>query len=202
MQREFYLGVPLLIASPAMRRLLERVRRVAEGDAPVLITGEGGTGKSLLARAVHHCSPRRSRPWLEVDCELLTRGVFELAREGTLFLDEIGALKNQVLHDLTRSLEQYRCRLVAATRGEPRLDWVRVHVPPLRERGDDILPLAEFFLRQANPDARLSPDSCRALRAYHWPGNVRELRDVITTAAVVNPGSWLRAGDMAVGTAA
>ena len=148
-------------------------------------------------------------------------GLFELANSGTIFLDEIGELEPRMQVKLLRVLDgtpYYRLggvrkitvdvRVIAATNQDlregvaqgrfrsdlyHRLSQIDLHVPPLRDRLDDIVPLAEFFLRQQNPQLRLAPDAMERLRHYRWPGNIRELRNVITKAAVLSRDVEIRA---------
>ena len=234
-QQHCFLGVDAIVASPAMRRCLELVECVARTSACVLISGETGAGKEIVARAVHHFSLRASRPWVDVNCSALPEslieselfgyergaftgadasrpGLFELAHTGTLFLDEIGELEPRMQVKLLRVLDGtpfYRVggrrkvevdtRIVAATNQRLeelvasgrfrsdlfyRLNQCAVRVPPLRERKEDILALAEHFLRQYNPLATLAEDALQYLLDYDWPGNVRELRNVVMSALV------------------
>lgn len=234
-----FLGLTVIVASPLMRRLLERVRQVATSPVAVLLTGETGVGKEAIARALHHYSPRREQPWVDISCaalpeqlvesELFGRekgayssadsskpGLFELAHRGTLFLDEVGELPLHVQAKLLRVLDgagffrlggtrkvYVDVRIVAATnrplaelveRGRFRADLyhrlaqVELAVPPLRERPEDIVPLAEHFLLQVAPGKRLSEAAKSLLQNYSWPGNVRELRNVISAAAVTCGG--------------
>src|SRR5690349_15827198 len=234
-----FLGMPAVIRSEAMRRLLQFVERVGRSSAAVLITGESGTGKELIARALHTCSPRAGRPWIDLNCaalpELLIEselfgyekgafsgaaatkaGMFELAQTGSVFLDEIGELPPRMQVKLLRVLDNapyYRlggtrkisvdARIIAATNQDleqamaagqfrrdlyHRLGQVRVHVPALRDRQDDIAPLAQFFLEQQEQRLRLSPEALDALERYRWPGNVRELRNAVVQAAVMADG--------------
>jgi len=235
-QAKTYLGMQAIFSSPAMQELLGLVERIAQTNAAVLITGESGSGKELIARAVHHYSLRCSRPWVDVSCAALPEhlveselfgyekgafsgadspkpGLFELANHGTLFLDEVGELEPRMQVKLLRVLDgvaYYRLggtrkvtvdvRVVAATnqdlermveagqfRGDlyHRLGQISLRVPPLRERREDIVPIAKHFLTQANPRMSFSDDALAALEQYSWPGNVRELRNVITKAAVL-----------------
>ena len=235
-QAKTYLGMQAIFSSPAMQELLELVERIAQTNAAVLITGESGSGKELIARAVHHYSLRCSRPWVDVSCAALPEhlveselfgyekgafsgadspkpGLFELANHGTLFLDEVGELEPRMQVKLLRVLDgvaYYRLggtrkvtvdvRVVAATnqdlermveagqfRGDlyHRMGQISLRVPPLRERREDIVPIAKHFLTQANPRMSFSDDALAALEQYSWPGNVRELRNVITKAAVL-----------------
>src|SRR3984893_2801248 len=192
-----FLGMPAVVASPAMQELLAMVQRVAQTQASVLIQGESGSGKELIARALHHYSLRCSKPWVDVSCAALPEhlveselfgyekgafsganspkpGLFELAHNGTLFLDEVGEIEPRMQVKLLRVLEgapYYRLggvrkvsvdvRVIAATNQDldqmigtgrfradlyHRLGQINLRVPPLRERTEDILPLAEHFL--------------------------------------------------------
>jgi len=237
-----FLGMPVLVASPAMHELFRRVQQIAALPVTVLVTGETGAGKEIVARALHCFSPRNNQPWVDISCaalpehlvesELFGRqrgayssadsakpGLFELAHRGTLFLDEIGELPLAAQAKLLRVLDgagfyrlggvrkiQVDVRLIAATNrdlGElaqqgrfrqdlyHRLVQVQLRVPPLRERPEDIVPLAEHFLSQIAPQKRLSPEAQRLLLGYSWPGNVRELRNVVTAAAVACPADTI-----------
>ena len=233
---QHFLGMPAVIASPTMRAVLDMVERVARTTASVLITGESGSGKELIARAIHHHSMRSARPWVDVSCAALPEhlieselfgyekgafsgadnpkpGLFELAHTGTLFLDEIGELEPKMQVKLLRVLDgtpYYRLggtrkvtvdvRIIAATNQDleagvrngkfrndlfHRLSQIHINVPPLRERRDDILPLANYFLEQQNPLLHFDRDAQQALLSRFWPGNVRELRNTIIRAAVL-----------------
>lgn len=233
-----------IISSPAMLQLLDLVQRIAQTNAAVLITGESGSGKELIARAVHHYSLRCAKPWVDVSCAALPEhlveselfgyekgafsgadspkpGLFELANHGTLFLDEVGELEPRMQVKLLRVLDgvaYYRLggvrkvsvdvRVVAATnqdlesmvergqfRGDlfHRLGQICLRVPPLRERQEDIVPLAQHFLQQSNPRLSFSASALRLLQSHTWPGNVRELRNTVTKAAVLARGSEIMA---------
>jgi DNA-binding NtrC family response regulator len=230
-----FLGVPAVIASPAMRSVLDLTERVARTSASVLITGETGVGKEIVARAIHHYSLRTNRPWVDFSCAALPEhlveselfghekgafsgadtakaGLFELANTGTLFLDEVGELDLRMQVKLLRVLDgvpYYRvggqkkvavdARIIAATNQDLdaaikhrrfrsdlfyRLSQCQIRVPPLRERQDDIVPIAQYFLHEHTVRATFSEEAKRALERYHWPGNVRELRNVVTRAVV------------------
>ncbi len=228
-------GVSLLLASPIMHRFMRMVDRVAGHNESVLVTGETGTGKELIARTIHQSSHRRSRPWIDINCAALPEnlveselfgyekgaftgadsskpGLFELADKGTLFLDEIGELQLQTQVKLLRVLDGnpfYRLsghrkikvdvRIVAATNQDldaavaagrfrqdlfHRLGQFQLRVPPLRERPEDIIALAEHFLSLKAPNSSFAPDAVSALLSHSWPGNVRELRNLIARVAV------------------
>jgi two-component system, NtrC family, nitrogen regulation response regulator GlnG len=242
----------LIGQSPLMRELFRAIGRVAASGLGVLITGETGTGKELVARALHRESARASRPFVALNtaaipAELLESelfghevgaftgaarrhaGRFEQAAGGTLFLDEIGDMPLPLQTRLLRVLaagEFYRVggreliradtRVIAAThqdleakvvRGEfradlvHRLDVVRLHLPPLRERREDIPLMAEQFLARAAaasgaPSKRFSPAALGALRDYAWPGNVRQLENLCQRLAVLAPGREIAVGDL------
>jgi DNA-binding NtrC family response regulator len=247
-----YLGMQAIVSSPAMLQLLELVERISQTSAAVLISGESGSGKELIARAVHHYSLRCTRPWVDVSCAALPEhlveselfgyekgafsgadspkpGLFELANHGTLFLDEIGELEPRMQVKLLRVLDgvaYYRLggvrkvtvdvRVVAATNQDleemvecgrfrkdlyHRLGQICLRVPPLRERAEDIVPLADHFLQQSNPRVSFSNEALAALASHSWPGNVRELRNVVTKAAVLTRGSEIQAADLVLGQA-
>jgi DNA-binding NtrC family response regulator len=243
--RERRLAKQVVGESPAFRRLQEIVEQVAESEVgSILIQGESGSGKNVLARQVHHLSPRRERPLIEVSCatipetlleselfghekgaftdaKALKRGVFELAEGGTVVLDEIGELRLDLQAKLLHFLEERRFRRVGGTReiqvdvrvvgltnrdlsamvrdGRFRADlFYRLNVfpiaaLPLRERPEDILPLARHFLRNIRPKlgerfTGFEPAAERLLTSYPWPGNVRELRNVVERALVLERG--------------
>jgi len=240
-------GMPAVVRSQPMRDVIARVVRVAQANAAVLITGESGVGKELIARAIHHNSLRCTAAWVDINCGALPEhlveselfghekgafsgadqakpGLFELAHKGSLFLDEIGELPPRMQVKLLRVLDgvpHFRLggvkkvsadvRIIAATnrnltdaiRGGGfrsdlyhRLSQVQIKVPPLRERPDDIVPLAEFFLEQQDPSRRFAADALEALRNHSWPGNVRELRNIVTQTAILADGLELRASDL------
>jgi PAS domain S-box-containing protein len=228
-------GAAFILASPLMHRFMRMMDRVAGHTESVLITGETGTGKELIARSIHQSSHRRSRPWVDINCAALPEnlveselfgyekgaftgadaskpGLFELADKGTLFLDEIGELQLQTQVKLLRVLDGYPfyrlgghrkikvdVRIVAATNQDleaavtagrfrqdlfHRLGQFQLRVPPLRERPEDIVALAEHFLKLKAPASSFTPDAVSALLSHSWPGNVRELRNLIARVAV------------------
>ncbi len=228
-------GTSLILASPVMHRFMRMVDRVASHTESVLVTGETGTGKELIARTIHQSSIRRARPWIDINCAALPEnlveselfgyekgaftgadssraGLFELADKGTLFLDEIGELQLQTQVKLLRVLDGYpfyrlgghrkilvEVRIVAATNQDldaavsagrfrqdlfHRLGQFQLRVPPLRERPEDIIALAEHFLKLKSPGSSFAPDAVSALLSHSWPGNVRELRNLIARVAV------------------
>jgi NtrC-family two-component system response regulator AlgB len=229
--------------APPMRAVLEIVSRAARADVSVLFRGESGTGKGVIARAMHLESPRHDRSFITVSCPTLTeellaselfghaKGAFtgairdqpgrvEVAEGGTLFLDEIGDMPASLQAKLLRFLQEKTfervgetrtrkadVRVVAATNRDLeadvasgrfredlffRLNVIDVRVPALRERREDILPMAKrflaFFARSlGRPVATLSPAAERVLANYAWPGNVRELRNAIERAVILWP---------------
>lgn len=230
----------LLGESPALRQMLRDIAQVAGTDATVLVMGETGTGKELVARAIHTASPRRERPLITVNCAAIpatlieselfghepgaftgaTRkreGRFALADNGTIFLDEIGELPLDLQAKLLRVLQEgefdpvgsqhtrkVNVRVLAATNRDLeqsvragrfredlfyRLNVFPLRVPPLRERGDDVVRLAAVFAQRfasklGRSIAPLTTDCERRLTAYNWPGNVRELQNVIERAVI------------------
>ncbi len=231
--------------SSGMAGVFHQVARVAPEDAAVLLLGESGVGKEIVAAAIHEQSNRAGRPFVRVDCGALPeslieselfghekgaftgasvarKGRFEEAGGGTLFLDEVGELPLPLQPALLGVLEtgQFRpvgaervrhcdVRLIAATNRDLereaaegrfrqdlfyRLNVFPIVIPPLRERKEDILPLAELFLHE--PRKKLSPAAERILMSYDWPGNVRELRNVLARAAIMANGATILPADL------
>ena len=245
--------IPLLIAeSPLMKAVLNLVKRIGPADANVLITGENGTGKEVIARTLHSLSSRFREPLIPVNAGALAEGVFEselfghvkgaftdaktdrvgrfeLADGGTLFLDEIANVSLSLQAKLLRVLEtgefervgssktrKVDVRVLSATNADLsaevsqgkfrqdllfRLNTVEIHLPPLRDRREDIPPLAEHFLRQHSdryrkPFHRFTPEALKALREHLWPGNVRELDHVVERALLMTSGGVITAFDL------
>jgi len=248
-------GLPTLIAeSVAMRPVMDLVRRVGPSDANVLIAGDHGTGKEVVARTLHALSSRSSKPMITVNAGGLPEslfeselfghvkgaftdaradrvGRFELADGGTLFLDEIGNVPLSLQSKLLRVLEtgelervgssqtrKVRVRILSATNANLpaevqagrfredllfRINTIELHLPPLRERREDIPLLAAYFLRQhaqryRKALATFDPAAMQALLDYSWPGNVRELDHSIERAVLLASGEQVRAGDFAL----
>jgi DNA-binding NtrC family response regulator len=242
-----FLGMTAVIRSTPMRQLMRVVERIAKSNAAVLITGETGSGKEVVARAIHHHSIRSTRPWVDVNCAALPDhlleselfghekgafsgadsmkpGLFEVAHTGTLFLDEVGELDLKMQVKLLRVLDgtpYYRLggirkvaadvRIIAATNVDlheavdkgafrrdlyHRLDQVRLEVPPLRARVDDVEALARFFLNKEAPQMVFTPGALQALRSHSWPGNVRELRNAVVKAALMAESGEINLGDL------
>ncbi|MFA5265956.1 MAG: sigma-54 dependent transcriptional regulator [Opitutaceae bacterium] len=245
-------GPSLIAQSAAMRPVLEIVSRVGPSDANVLITGENGTGKGLIAQALHSVSARSENPFISVNMGGLPEGVFEselfghvrgaftdaktdragrweLADGGTLFLDEIGNIPLTQQAKILRTIERgefervgssrthrANVRLVSATNSDLesevaagrfrqdllfRLNTIQIHLPPLRERREDIELLAQHFLQQHAMRYRkaitgFDPSAAEVLRSYSWPGNVRELDHAVERGVLMCPGKAIRAVDL------
>jgi len=241
--------------SPAMQQVFKMIGRVSHSDAPVMITGESGSGKELVARAIHHYSQRSHRDFVAINCAAIPEalleselfghekgaftgavsqriGRFEQCNGGTLFLDEIGDMPIQLQSKILRVLQEGEfsrvggsqtlktdVRIIAATNRNLelevahknfredlfyRLNVVRIPLPPLRQRVEDIRLLAEYFLqkvaaRKHLPRLRLSESAVRAMEAYPWPGNVRELENTIQRATVLATSDVILPKDLPLG---
>lgn len=237
-KKPFYIEVK----SKAFLEVLDLANRIAPFDSSVLITGETGVGKEVLARYIHSLSHRKEKPFLGVNCGALPEslaeselfghkagsftgaisdrtGLFEQAAKGTIFLDEIGDVSQSIQLKILRVLQEREImrvgesvtrkvdvRIIAATNRNLdeaiadgsfrddlfyRLSVIEIHIPPLRKRREDILPLARYFLkRMANrlkkPGLKLDPSCLEFLLSYPWPGNVRELENIIERAAILS----------------
>lgn len=233
--------------SPAMGRVLDLVRRVASSDATVMLIGETGVGKEVIANEIHRLSRRSGGPFVPINGSALPPdmieselfghergaftdahrqhlGYFERADGGTLFFDEVGELPSPVQVKLLRVLETKRfvrlggqearavdVRFISATHRDLekmvrsgdfredlfyRLNVIRITVPPLRERPEDLLPLMDFFLRSRPNRPQFSPDVLRQLMAYRWPGNVRELRNFCDYCSILHGGETVQLGQL------
>ncbi|MEO8661358.1 MAG: sigma 54-interacting transcriptional regulator [Bryobacteraceae bacterium] len=243
----------LVAASPAMKQLIRFSRRVAESEAStVLLEGESGTGKDVMAQFMHHFGKRKAGPFIALNCAAIPetlleselfgyekgaftdarsqkRGLFEVATGGTIFLDEIGEMPLLVQAKMLRVLEdqvfrrlggvqdiQVELRIVAATNrkltdivksGAFRLDLyyrlnvIQVTIPALRDRKEDVLPLAQYFVGVYNQKYSgrirgLSESALKHLHQYDWPGNVRELRNTIERAVLLEETQWIEASSL------
>ncbi len=237
--------LPEIVAdSPQMKEALRLVSRVAPSDTSVLITGESGVGKELIAQAIHRLSSRSDKPFIDLNCAALQDtlleselfgyeagafsgararklGLFEIADSGTLFLDEIMEMPMQLQSKLLRALEtrsffrvggvkkvDVNVRLVAATNRDPetaiaegifradlmyRVNSFEINIPPLRERREDIEPLARHLLHNlaGHDEPELSPAAIDALNAFDWSGNVRQLRNCLERAILLSDNGMI-----------
>jgi two-component system response regulator AtoC len=238
----------IIARSPRMLDIFDTIRKIADYKTTVLITGESGSGKELIARAIHFNSPRSNKPFIAINCSAIPetlleselfgyvkgsftgankdkKGLFEEASGGTLFLDEVGDLPLSLQVKLLRAIQEEEIRRVGDTKtmkidvrlitatlknlGEEikkggfredlyyRLNVLPIHLPPLRERKEDIPLLADTFLSRFSKEMdkkvkKLSPEALQALTDYSWPGNVRELENTIERAMVLETEEELR----------
>ncbi len=237
----------LVGSSVAMENVFRLIQKVAPRDTSVLITGENGTGKELIARQVHEQSEQKDKPFVAVNCgaipsnlveselfgyekgaftgaESTTPGKFELANEGTLFLDEIGEMPLDMQVKILRALQERKffrvggkaeievqIRVLSATNrdlkdaietGEFREDLyfrlavVTIDAPPLRDRDDDIIEIAEHFLQEEGEGIELTEPARECLQQYRWPGNIRELKNALEQAAILGDGKQITPSDL------
>jgi len=238
--------------SQRMEEVLSVAVRAAESKATILITGENGTGKEVLAKSIHYISPRKDNPFIAVNipalpetlleselfghekgaftgADKMKKGRFELADKGTIFLDEIGDIPLSIQVKLLRVLQEHQIervggtesididvRIIAATNHNLenkikdgsfredlfyRLNIVGIHIPPLRERKEDILPLVDFFIHRysmenSRSDIEMSKEAMDVLLKYNYPGNVRELENIIERAVVLTRNNILTTNDL------
>lgn len=234
--------------SQSMQEVMDTINKLAHTDANILILGENGTGKDLIARALHHDSPRKELPFINIDLGSIPENLFEselfghekgaftdakkgkagrieVASSGTLFLDEIGNLSLPMQAKLLTAIEKRQImrlgstqpididvRLICATNAQIRdmiddgnfrqdllyrINTIELHIPPLRERGEDVLLLADFFLQRyahkyKKPVNGLNREAKQKLMRYHWPGNVRELQHAIERAIILSDSTQLK----------
>jgi DNA-binding NtrC family response regulator len=251
-------GFDRLIGScTPMQDVISTARKVATVPfATVLLTGDSGTGKELIAHAIHLASANAKEPFVEVNCAAMPenlleaelfgyekgaftdakarkRGLFEVASAGTFFLDEIGEMPSNLQVKLLKVIEErsfrrlggtapiaVQFRLIAATNADLqemmaagafrrdlyyRLNVFTIHLPPLRDRGIDIIEIAEHFVKHFNREFSknmqgFSPDAQQMMLSYDWPGNIRELRNAIERAVLIGPGTEIRPQDLAIKT--
>ncbi len=243
---------PIIGSSPQLINVMNLVRKVSKTDANVLITGENGTGKELIAQEIHRLSPRFKEVLVTVDIGSLTetlfeselfghmkgsftdahenrQGKFETAHKGTLFLDEIGNLSFHLQAKLLSAIENRQImrigsnqpiaidiRLICATNRNLekmvseglfredllyRINTIQIELPPLRERGNDIIILAEFFLRKYTfkynkPEIKLNREATEKLLGYSWPGNIRELQHTVEKAVILSDSPVVKPEDL------
>ena len=244
--------VPLMIGqSKAMQEVFMTIRRLSDTDANILILGENGTGKDLVARSLRFFSPRQQGPFITIDLGSVPESLFEselfgyekgaftdarkskagrmeVASGGTLFLDEIGNLSMAMQSKLLTAIEKKRISRLGSTKNIPidvrfvcatnanirqmieegnfrqdllyRINTVEIHIPPLRERGEDVLLLADHFLKKYAHKYKkeiqgLTRETKQKLMRYPWPGNVRELQHAMERAVILTQSAWLRPND-------
>lgn len=198
-------------SSPAICRVFDIIQKVAPTDVAVLIQGETGTGKELIARAIHDASPRADKSFVSINCARinaveLEQQIADAPQQSTVFLDNLAELALEVQPSLLGIIKRGGYRFIGSTDRDLqslcqsasfrddlffRINVVHLQVPPLRERGNDVLELADRFLADFSPEQprHLTPDALQALSSHNWPGNVLELRNVLQQAAILtDPG--------------
>ncbi len=242
----------IIARSPRMLDIFDTIRKIAEFKTTVLITGESGSGKELIARAIHFNSPRANKPFIAINCSAIPetlleselfgyvkgsftganrdkKGLFEEASGGTLFLDEVGDLPLSLQVKLLRAIQEEEVRRVGASQTQKidvriitatlrnlaeeikkgsfredlfyRLNVLPIHLPPLRERKEDVPLLVDNFLKKFNKElgknvSKTSPEALQHLMDYSWPGNVRELENTVERAMVLESGPELLAAHL------
>jgi transcriptional regulator with GAF, ATPase, and Fis domain len=242
----------ILGSSPSMQEVFRKVQKVATTDISVLVTGETGTGKELIARELHNRSPRAKGPFVSINCGAIPenlleselfgyvrgaftgavgnkQGRFQMANKGTLFLDEIGEMPLQLQVKILRSLQDRTVQKVGDTNADPidvriiaatnrdleaeikagrfredlyyRLNVVHLHLPPLRDRGDDIVVLVRYMLGRYSPEygnkvRGFSPSAIAAVKRHRWSGNIRELENRVKKAVVLAEKALLGPEDL------
>ncbi|HDD35433.1 MAG TPA: sigma-54-dependent Fis family transcriptional regulator, partial [Candidatus Desulfofervidus auxilii] len=253
-QKHIYDLDRIVAESPQMKRVIALIRKISPFDTTVLITGETGTGKEVIASAIHFNSPRKKRAFVKVNCASLPEtlleselfghekgaftgaykrriGRFEQANGGSIFLDEIGDMSPALQAKILRVLQEKEFErlggdqvikvdvrvLVATNRDLKRLieegkfredlyyriNVVHIHLPPLRERREDIIPLAQFFLKRFNSELNkqikgFSEEAKKLILDYTWPGNVRELENVVERAVLMAEGNFIHPEDLSI----
>ena len=244
--------VPMMIGqSKPMLEVFQTIRQLSETDANILILGENGTGKDLVARSLRFFSPRQQAPFVTIDLGSVPETLFEselfgyekgaftdarkakagrmeVASGGTLFLDEIGNLSLSMQSKLLTAIEKRRISRLGATKSIPidvrlicatnaniremveegnfrqdllyRINTIEIHIPPLRERGEDVVLLAEYFLKKYAHKYKkeiqgLTREAKQKLMRYQWPGNVRELQHAMERAVILSQSAWLKPND-------
>lgn len=237
---------------PAMQQLYATIEKVAESSSTVLITGESGTGKELVARAIHHRSPRKAAPFIPINCTAIRetlleselfghergaftdareakKGLFEIANGGTVLLDEIGDMDLRLQSELLRFLEEREFRRVGGVRSIKvdvriiasthqnlperiregtfrqdlfyRINVVSIHLPPLRERGRDVLLLTDHCITRFNKEfgkrmSGITPEVEQVFLSYPWPGNIRELRNLTERTVLLSTSDRITLADL------
>jgi len=234
--------------SPEIKKIINEVKKIASAKSNVLLLGETGTGKELIARAIHYSSPRAERPFIPINCSAIPenlleselfghvrgaftgavtskKGLFEEANGGTVFLDEIGDLSPSLQAKLLRVLEDQEIRPIGSNQSTKvdirfisatnkdlaglvkegrfredlyyRINVITIHLPALRERGNDVELLARFFMQKYSKEHgrdvnKIDNEALKLLKSYHWPGNIRELQNIIERAVLISEDGVIR----------